>query len=291
MRNPIGSIALLFSLCLTSGLFWFSPAANLKPAKDKVSDEYHNYTPPCVACQPTDSLALVALFNSTNGFLWTTLWYTFSPVCNWYGVTLDAEGYVTSIRLSNNNLFGPIPPQIGNFSRLEELKIDNNQVSGTIPTQMGNLTKLSSLFIDNNNLTGTIPSSLGNLINLETFFLDNNQLTGRIPIEFNNLVNLQAFEFFVNRIDSLPDLSALPSLLNNRYKAQSNRLTFDDILPNIGLPLGVFYHPQDSVGTAATVTLTTGSNYAINLNIDPAITTSNSASVPLVHQSFSPFRT
>ena len=52
-----------------------------------------------------DSLALVALYNSTNGDNWhnNTNWLTNEPIENWVGITVT-DNRVTKIRLYSNNL-------------------------------------------------------------------------------------------------------------------------------------------------------------------------------------------
>ena len=58
----------------------------------------------------SDSLALVDLYNSTNGPDWTnhTNWLTSAPLSTWFGVFLDGP-YVNSIALQHNNLVGTLP--------------------------------------------------------------------------------------------------------------------------------------------------------------------------------------
>ena len=56
--------------------------------------------------------ALVALYNATDGANWTdnTNWLNDGvPLNSWHGVTTDAEGRVTVLNLSGNNLTGSIP--------------------------------------------------------------------------------------------------------------------------------------------------------------------------------------
>ncbi|MEM1321235.1 MAG: gliding motility-associated C-terminal domain-containing protein [Bacteroidota bacterium] len=223
-----------------------------------------------VATPTIDSLALVAIYNSTNGFFWTHRWNLNDPVSNWFGVDLDSEGYVVEIHLNNNRLDGTIPTEIGNFSRLRYLQLDNNNLRGSIPTEIGLLSGLTILFLDDNNLSGDIPSELGNCRNLMTVFLDNNQLTGAIPQGFTTLTSLQTLDIFNNELDSLPDLSGA-NLQFNRFNVRNNRFTFDDIIPNLGSAMNNKYVPQDSVFTTSTVNVTTGSYYEINLGFDSGL--------------------
>lgn len=59
-----------------------------------------------------DSLALVALYNSTNGDNWTnnTNWLSSNPVSTWYGVTVSGGG-VVSLDIHQNGFSDAIPPE------------------------------------------------------------------------------------------------------------------------------------------------------------------------------------
>ncbi|MFC1547220.1 FG-GAP-like repeat-containing protein, partial [Candidatus Neomarinimicrobiota bacterium] len=68
-----------------------------------------------------DSLALVALYNSTDGANWTdnSGWLSAdTALTDWYGVSVSG-GRVTYLNLYQNNLVGPLPPEIGNLTALE----------------------------------------------------------------------------------------------------------------------------------------------------------------------------
>ena len=74
-----------------------------------------------------DSLALVALYDSTDGANWTnnTNWFS-GPVSTWYSITVS-DNRVTRISLIWNNLAGSLPPEIGNLPLLEKLILNVNQ--------------------------------------------------------------------------------------------------------------------------------------------------------------------
>ena len=59
--------------------------------------------------------ALMFLYRSTRGDYWTNNsgWNTSDPYCSWYGITCDSADHITGISLSNNDLWGSIPPEIG----------------------------------------------------------------------------------------------------------------------------------------------------------------------------------
>ncbi len=65
--------------------------------------------------------------------------------------------------------------------------LSNNQLIGEIPSEVGTLTNLRSLHLQNNQLTGEIPYELGVLTNLIHLRLENNQFSGEIPPEIGNL--------------------------------------------------------------------------------------------------------
>lgn len=173
--------------------------------------------------------------------------------------------------LINTGLGGPIPPEIGNLKMLFDLRLSDNQLSGNIPDELGNCDGLFRLWLDDNQLIGEIPSGLGELPFLSIFFVDGNQISGCVPESFATLFTLNQFEFFGNEIECLPDLSGT-GLSCNRLRGQNNRLTFDDILPNIeDFCTSLFYAPQDSIGQTLLVSVPAGTNYAIDLGIDQTV--------------------
>ena len=92
----------------------------------------------------TDSLALVALYNSTNGKDWTNNanWLSDKPIYLWYGINCTSAGMlegtarVEAITLINNNLSGTIPKEIGNMDSLKVFSIAENKLSGEIPEEV-----------------------------------------------------------------------------------------------------------------------------------------------------------
>ena len=60
-----------------------------------------------------DRAPLVALYNATDGPNWVNSenWLTDAPLDEWYGIAVDGEGRVSSLRLLDNRLSGRIPPE------------------------------------------------------------------------------------------------------------------------------------------------------------------------------------
>ncbi len=139
--------------------------------------------------------ALSALYVATGGDNWThsnwdiTRVPTLSELDRWRGVRI-VEDWLNAIILTNNNLTGTLPPELGNLSELRWLDLDHNNLSGPIPSELGNLSLLQSLDLDENNLSGPIPSELGNLSLLQSLDLHQNNLSGPIPSVLGNLSEL-----------------------------------------------------------------------------------------------------
>ncbi|KAI3872987.1 hypothetical protein MKW92_025136 [Papaver armeniacum] len=167
---------------------------------------------------------------------------TTSP-CKWFGITCNNEESVTELNLTNSNLqgtlqsfnfssfancvsldlsinklFGSIPPQIGNLSKLTYLDLSINNFSGQIPVEIGFLTNMSLLGISQNQISGSIPASICNLNNLTILYLDGNKLSGYIPQDIGKLISLTDLEFSRNYlIGQIPTSICNLSNLNTLY--------------------------------------------------------------------------
>jgi Leucine-rich repeat (LRR) protein len=189
---------------------------------------YWNGLPVFSAIPPQERAALIALYNSTDGDNWTdNSGWKKPPLASdgfalpgrentWLGITCDpGNTTVQMINLSENNLNGTLPPELGNLPNLQDLALGLNQLSGNIPPELGNLTKLHFLSFYSNQLNGNIPPELGNLADLQWLTLAGNQLIGNIPPELGNLVNLQYIDLSYNQITSIPP--ELGNLANLQY--------------------------------------------------------------------------
>jgi len=148
-----------------------------------------------------DSLALVKLYDSTDGDNWIHKknWKN-GPISGWHGVKVS-EGRVVELRLIWNNLKGSIPPEIGNLENLTHLSLKFNQLT-EIPPEIGKLKILNALRLNNNQLT-EIPSEIGKLENLIHLDLSINQLI-EIPPEIGNLENLTELRLNNNHLIEIP---------------------------------------------------------------------------------------
>ena len=212
-----------------------------------------------------DSLALLDLYNNTNGSAWLHQdnWLSAMPVETWYGITVNGSR-VTEMRLSYNNLAGPIPTSIGNITNLEFLYLSGNHLTGIIPQSIGdNCLQLQYLYLSENELSGPMPqnlenciyltvldlsgnqlsgsiiSTLGMLGGLEILNLSNNQFTGTIPISLSLCSRLFSLELSNNQLTgTIPESLSNTSLL---YLALSNnQLTGTMPIALLSLPYCIF---------------------------------------------------
>ncbi len=243
-----------------------------------------------VALNQSDSLALVAIYNATNGPGWrnNTNWLQSGQNADtWHGVTVT-EGRVTGLRLSANQLDGPIPALIGNLTELTRLVLSDNRLTGNIPMELGNLTELTDLSLSFNQLTGNIPMELGNLTELTILSLSDNQLTGNIPMELGNLTaltflylrnnqlagpipaswatftNLDIFDISGNQFDDIPDMSAL-NFDRFDFNISNNNFEFGDIIPNVTAGR---YSPQNPFGPEQQLNPAAGANVDLSISTE-----------------------
>ena len=155
----------------------------------------------------SDSLALVTLYNATNGAGWNMQdnWLT-SEVRNWHGVTV-ANGRVTSLDLAFNNLSGQLPAAIGDFDSLKFLNLSGNPIIDPLPVELGTLGALTYLGLGqnyNHSSLAELPSTIGNLSQLLTLDISWNRIE-LLPEEIGNLTLLQDLQLGGNMLTTLPD--------------------------------------------------------------------------------------
>ena len=169
--------------------------------------------PPGSVSRDLDRDALLALYNATDGPSWTnnTNWLSDRPLGEWRGVTTNADGSVTGLDLTGNQLSGRIPSSLGSLSNLKHLSLSGNELTGPVPPELGNLTNLQGLHLDDNQLTGSIPSGLGGLNNLTRLNLAENGLTGPVPQELGSLTSLEGLALGGNQLSgTIPTSTGQP---------------------------------------------------------------------------------
>jgi len=115
----------------------------------------------------------------------------------------------TVLDLSGRNL-AKVPSYVFSEITLEELDVSNNDLTGALPSEIGNLKNLKVLKASNNKMTG-VPAEVGHLEKLEILDLSNNQLTG-LPYELGDLKNLKILNLSGNNY-SKQDLDIIENKL------------------------------------------------------------------------------
>ena len=141
-----------------------------------------------------DSLALVAIYNASDGANWTkNNWDLTKPLDEWKAVTLT-DGRVTALKLTTSGVIAKewtLPDEIGNLAELTDLRISSNKLAGELPESLYGLEKLEHLYLQNDNLACALSPKIGQLTELAELYVDRNaNMTGSIPPEIGNLKKL-----------------------------------------------------------------------------------------------------
>jgi len=163
---------------------------------------------------------LALLYNSNGGDNWINRqnWMSSAPECEWYGVSCDTyEKVISTIDLSNNNLVGSIPKEMGEIRGLEHLILSGNNIGGNIPLRIVQLNLLKTLDLSSNKIDGTIPPEFKFLESLEDLNLETNRITSTIPSEISLIRNLRSVNLGKNALSGglppeIKDLLELKSL-------------------------------------------------------------------------------
>lgn len=89
--------------------------------------------------------------------------------------------YLFGLDISENELSGEIPEELGNLLELHALNLSHNYLSGAIPESFSRTENMESLDLSFNRLQGQIPSKLTAMSSLAVFNVSYNNLSGIIP--------------------------------------------------------------------------------------------------------------
>jgi hypothetical protein len=154
-------------------------------------------------------------------------WMTEKGICVWYGIeckpmdlgaatqNYNGNGRITAILLSNNNIEGVIPNEIGlALDQLINLDLQQNKLSQSIPTTLGMLPQLRNFLVGENEMVGSLPSEIGSATNLHQLNLAKNGFTGSIPETWSALTELRNLAVANNKLTgTFPDLSKMTRML------------------------------------------------------------------------------
>ncbi|KAL3747763.1 hypothetical protein ACJRO7_016553 [Eucalyptus globulus] len=145
--------------------------------------------PPCLKdltfgnnrISPNSSTALHDWGDSSQGFVYVLEEVSFRTKKRVESYKGNILKLMSGVDLSQNNLTGFIPPEVGHLSELRALNLSHNHLIGPIPKTFSNLKNVESLDLSYNGLTGPIPPQLTELCALSEFRVGHNNLSGRTP--------------------------------------------------------------------------------------------------------------
>ncbi|HET8859380.1 T9SS type A sorting domain-containing protein [Marivirga sp.] len=207
-----------------------------------------------------DSLALVDLYLATNPGDTTWInnggWLT-SPLNEWQGVGLNAEGRVTYLDVNNNNLTGTLPESLKTLDSLEFFfTYINPNLEGNLFDFLTNYSNLRSVVahdcsftgiilpavfhanlqevrIFNNQIEGEIPAEISNAIRLGELNIASNLLSGQLPASLTDLANVTSIDLSSNNFTgNIP--ANLPNLVSLEHLNLGNNSLTGEIPANIG---------------------------------------------------------
>ncbi|KAI3424576.1 Protein kinase domain-containing protein [Psidium guajava] len=204
------SLPPLFLLCF---LCLFSSAA--------VADELHILLNLTATLQPPNS----NLFSS---------WTVNNPPCQFAGITCDANGSVTEMDLSKQQLAGVLP--LGSICRLEKLErlaLGFNSLHGTPAGDLNGCFKLRYLDLGNNFFSGSVPD-VSSLHELRYLYLNNSGFSAFPWSSLQNMRDLIVLSVGDNPFDRTPFPEEIGSLLKLKELYMSNCSIEGRISPVIG---------------------------------------------------------
>lgn len=129
------------------------------------------------------------------------------------------------LSLYRNRLTGPIPQKIGSWSDFSFIDVSENFLTGPIPPDMCKGGKMDGLLVLQNNLTGEIPATYGNCLTLKRFRVSRNSLSGVVPPSIWGLPNTEIIDIELNQLEGsvTSDIHKAKTLAS--IFARSNRLS------------------------------------------------------------------
>ncbi|KAK1378702.1 receptor-like protein kinase HSL1 [Heracleum sosnowskyi] len=147
--------------------------------------------------------------------------------CHWYGITCDAITHsVTSIDLSNSNLFGEFPTLLCKLPNLRNISLYNNSINSTLSDEIATCQALENLNLGQNLLTGMLPAKLSEIGGLRVLDLSGNNFSGDIPASFAEFRSLEAISLVENLLDGV-----VPAFLGNIWSLKQLNLSYNPFLP------------------------------------------------------------
>ena len=100
-------------------------------------------------------------------------------------MTTDADGFVVTLTIDDNNLIGPMSLAIAGWSDCKLFHLSFNKISGALPEKLGECRALKNLWVKGNKVTGRLPDSVALLPELEYLDIHANEMSGALPTTWN----------------------------------------------------------------------------------------------------------
>ena len=156
---------------------------------------------------PEDRLALMSLFDATNGRKWehNENWGTHHSLSRWHGVMTDEEGKVIEVKLDRNRLDGEVPEQIAKLANARTLDLSMNQLQGTLSIAVIRMRcNGCEVSLHGNDPGFTLPSNIDEL-DVTTLNLASCSLKGDVSdTAFPLLCRVESFDFSGNNLSNDP---------------------------------------------------------------------------------------
>ncbi|XP_058213903.1 putative receptor-like protein kinase At3g47110 isoform X2 [Rhododendron vialii] len=211
----------------------------------------------------TDRIALLDFKNhiTQDPFRILPSWNDSLHFCHWIGVKCNpTNGRVTILNLESQNLFGSIPPSVGNLTFLTGINLKDNNFQGEIPQEIGRLIRLQHLNLSYNSFSGKISSNISQCRELTIFDVRKNRLVGQIPEQLGSLSKLVYLAVDINNLSGI--IPAYIGNLSSLYHLSLMQNSLKGTIPEeIGLlsGLGFFQVSQNGISGPISVSLSNAS--------------------------------
>ncbi|KAK6131115.1 hypothetical protein DH2020_035144 [Rehmannia glutinosa] len=134
------------------------------------------------------------------------------------------RGSIPGLYLDSNKLESNVPSNLWYLDDLLRLNLSTNILSGSLPFEIGNLKALGDLDLSWNQFSGDIPSSISRAESLTFLSLAHNKFGGSIPQSLGNLSGLDFLDLSFNNFSGFIPKSLEGLAYLNYFNVSYNRL-------------------------------------------------------------------